>query len=424
MNGLERFFEGLPTHPALLLVATRALLALSAWAADRLAHLLLQRVVGGLVRRSPMRWDDVMLGRGVLRRLAHAVPALVVHHGIQVVPGLPPAVVQVLRNVAAALIVLAIAQSISALLQAAQDVYEERDPERARSRPIKGYLQVARIVLYLLATVLIVAALVERSPLLLLSGIGALAAVLMLVFKDTILSLVANVQIGSNDMVRVGDWIEMPKYGADGDVIDIALHVVKVRNWDKTITTIPTYALVSESFRNWRGMEEVGGRRIKRALPIDQTTVRHLRPDEVAALSRVRLLGPYLEAKAAELSEWNAAHGEAAPVNLRRLTNLGTFRAYALAWLAAHPRIHPDMTLLVRQLPPGPQGLPLEIYGFTSTTAWAEYESIQADVFDHLLAILPEFGLRAFQSPSGADFARIGVVPADVTAQRSDGPES
>ncbi|KFN49566.1 mechanosensitive ion channel family protein [Arenimonas composti] len=413
MDTLRAFYDSILPHPWLLLATTLAVLALLAWLADLLTHRLLLRVVGGLVRRSPMKWDDILLGRGILRRLAHAVPALIFFHGVAVVPGLPPVAAQLLRNLAAALIVLAIAQAISALLRAIQDVYEQRDPERARVRPIKGYLQVARIVLYLIAAVLMIAVLIERSPVLLLSGVGALAAVLMLVFKDTLLSLVANVQISSNDMVRVGDWIEMPKYGADGDVIDIALHVVKVRNWDKTITTIPTYALVSESFRNWRGMQEVGGRRIKRALPIDQSTVRYLGDDEVVALRRFTLLAPYLDAKAAELAAWNAARDGQAPVNLRRLTNIGCFRAYALAWLRAHPRIHQAMTLLVRQLPPGPHGLPLEIYCFTATTAWGEYEGIQADVFDHLLAILPEFGLRAYQAPSGADVVRIGATLRD-----------
>ena len=235
-----------------------------------------------------------------------------------------------------------------------------------------------------------------------------MTAVLMLVFKDTLLSLVASVQLSTHDMLRVGDWIEMPQLNADGFAIDISLHTVKVQNWDKTITTIPTWRLISESYKNWRGMFESGGRRIKRAMYLDQTSVRFLAPEERQRLHRFALIDSYLDRKQAELEEFNAkliAEGKD-PVNTRRVTNVGTFRAYVQAYLQQHPRIHKDMTLLVRQLQPGPTGLPLEIYCFTSTTAWAEYEGIQADIFDHLYAILPEFGLRVFQQPSGGDVRR------------------
>lgn len=405
MDSLNALYEQLAARPWLLTLSSSLALLLLAWLADQLTQRLLVRVLVRLVQVSPVKWDDAILARGVIKRLAHAVPAIVIYLGAPMLPGLPEGVVAVVRNVAAAYVVLTAAQSLSALLSSLQDIYESRDPERARNRPIKGYLQVAKIVLFVLAAVLVIGVLVEKSPLLLLSGFGAMTAVLMLVFKDTILSLVASVQIQSNDMVRVGDWIEMPKYGADGDVIDVALHTVKVQNWDKTITTIPTHALIADSFRNWRGMSESGGRRIKRALPIDQGTVRYLTSEEREGLSRFVLLQPYLEKKAAELAEWNASREGRAPVNLRRLTNLGTFRAYAHAYLRAHPGIHQGMTLLVRQLPPGPEGLPIEVYCFTATTGWGEYEDIQSDIFDHLLAILPEFGLRAFQSPSGGDVA-------------------
>jgi miniconductance mechanosensitive channel len=403
MTSMEALQTTLSAHPWLATLLAAVALALLAWLADQLTQRLLVRVVARLVRASPMKWDDALLARGVVRRLAHAVPAVVVYLGAPLLPGVPEAAVVVLRNVAAAYVVLTAAQAISAFLSSVQDIYDAQDPERARSRPIKGYLQLAKIALFVLATVLMVAVLVDKSPLLLLSGFGAMTAVLLLVFKDTILSLVASLQISSNDMVRVGDWIEMPQFGADGDVVDVALHTVKVQNWDKTITTLPTHALISGSFKNWRGMSESGGRRIKRALPIDQGTVRYLDQDEREALSRFVLLRPYLGKKADELAGWNARHEGQAPVNLRRLTNLGTFRAYARAYLQAHPGIRDDMTLLVRQLDPGPQGLPVEVYCFTATTAWGEYEDIQSDIFDHLLAILPEFGLRAYQAPSGAD---------------------
>jgi len=413
MELLTTLHDALAARPWLLTLVSATLLLLLAWLANLLTRRILLRVLVRLVRASPMKWDDAIVGRGVIRRLSQAVPALVLALGVDLVPGLPTVLAQLVHNVAAAWIIVAAARAASALLSSLQDIYEAADPVRARNRPIKGYLQVGKIVLFVLAAVLVVAALAEKSPLLLLSGFGAMAAVLMLVFKDTILSLVASVQLGSNDMVRVGDWIEMPQFGADGDVVDVALHTVKVQNWDKTITSIPTHALVSTSFKNWRGMSESGGRRIKRALPVDQGTVRYLSDGEREALSRFVLLQPYLERKAAELAGWNAARAGKAPVNLRRLSNLGSFRAYARAYLEAHPGIHRGMTLLVRQLPPGPQGLPIEVYCFTATTEWGAYEDIQSDIFDHLLAILPEFGLRAFQSPSGADVAALGGALAD-----------
>ena len=337
-------------------------------------------------------------------RLATVAPLLIVANGIELVPHLPEAVWLLIQNIAEASIVLSVAMAISKALDYVEELYRRR-PD-AHMRPIKGYVQVLKILVYCGAVILGISALIEQSPLLLLSGLGAMAAVLLLVFKDTILSLVASVQLTSNDMLRVGDWIEMPSMDADGDVIDIALHTVKVQNFDKTITTIPTYKLIAESYRNWRGMNDAGGRRIKRSLPLDQNSVRFLSKEEVDDLRRFRLLTDYLVGKDEELAEWNARElaGDANPVNARRITNIGTFRAYVIAYLKAHPELtDKGFTLLVRQLQPTPQGLPLEVYTFTNTTEWAEYERIQADVFDHLIAILPEFGLRLFQEPSGLD---------------------
>ena len=337
-------------------------------------------------------------------RLATVIPLLVVSRGIDLVPNLPPELVTVTVNVVRALIVLSVAMAISGALDYANELYARR-PE-ARSRPIKGYIQVVKIAMYCGAAILMIAVLIEQSPLLLLSGLGAMAAVLLLVFKDTILSLVASVQLTSNDMLRVGDWIEMPSMDADGDVVDIALHTVKVQNFDKTITTIPTHKLIADSFRNWRGMSDSGGRRIKRALVLDQNSVRFLDEDEVAGLKRFRLLEKYLARKQDEIAEWNRHElaSDSDAINARRITNIGTLRAYVIAYLQSHPRIAGEgFTLMVRQLPPSPQGLPLEIYCFANTIDWAEYEAIQADIFDHMLAILPEFGLRVFQQPSGLD---------------------
>jgi miniconductance mechanosensitive channel len=261
-------------------------------------------------------------------------------------------------------------------------------------------------VLAVLTVVLIISRLLDKSPWALLSGIGALTAVIMLVFKDSILGFVASVQLTTNDMVRRGDWIEMPKYGADGDVIEVSLNTVKVQNWDKTISTIPTYQLMQDTFKNWRGMSESGGRRIKRALYIDMNSIAFCDEEMLRRFEKIELLKDYLHEKRHEVAATNEGIGDPdMPTNLRRLTNVGTFRAYVVAYLRAHPKIHKDMTFLVRQLPPNDTGLPIEIYVFSNDQDWARYEAIQADLFDHFLAVLPEFGLRVFQLPSGADFA-------------------
>lgn len=410
MQTLETWRDWLSGFPMLEMAVALSLLAVVAGVADLLTKRVLLRVIERLVRASPVRWDDALFDRGVARKLSHVVPAVVIYSGLPLVAAMPLNLVALGRNLAMAWVILSIIRAINALLAAIDDVY--RGTERGRSRPIKGYLQVASLVAWIVAGILIVATLLERSPLLLLSGLGALGAVLMLVFRDTILSLVASVQVAGNDMLRVGDWIEMPQVGADGDVIDIALHTVKVQNWDRTITTIPTHRLINESFRNWRGMSESGGRRIMRSLLIDQASVRFLDAEEIEALDRFGLLRDYLAGKRKELGEWNARLAESGlpPVNHRRLTNLGCFRAYVAGYLRHHPRVHQGMIQMVRQRAPTAEGLPLEIYCFTATTAWAEYEGIQADIFDHLIALMPEFGLRLFQRPAGADLA--GLRPA------------
>ncbi len=427
MESLLTFFESWPRVlgglGGLIVVAFVA-----KWAASR----LLAGVVRTLAGRTRTTWDDRLVDRGVVLRLARAVPALVVYAGLGPALGVTSAQVEalaadgsaallfwtwtVVRTAAAAYAVVVVARTFSAALEAANDIYNDTYAD-AKSAPIKGYLQVASLLGYLAAAVVIASMVAGVSPLVLLSGLGALAAVLMLVFKDTILSLVASVQIMSNDMVRIGDWVEMPQAGADGDVIDVALHTVKIQNWDKTISTIPTYKFISESFRNWRGMSDAGGRRIKRALRIDQNSVRFLTDNEIEALSQRDLLRAYMKEKRDDIARHNAARTDDAEPDsapeVRRLTNLGTFRAYVHRYLSAHPKTHQDMTLIVRQLAPGPQGVPIEVYCFSSDTAWASYEAFQADIFDHLIAVLPEFGLKVFQEPAGADFA--GAMTDEAT---------
>ncbi len=400
---LSLALEWLQSRPYLFTTLSAALLLGIAWLANWTVKHLLARALHRTLSATVLGRRLPSYERSIVRRLSNIVPALVLSNGVALIPGLPQTLVTVVENVCRAFIVLTIALAIGGALRQANRLYEQR-PD-ARLRPIKGYLQVIEIAIYTLASILMVATLVDRSPLILLSGLGAMAAVLMLIFQHTLLSLVASVQISSNDIVRVGDWVEMPELNADGDVIDISLHTVKVQNWDKTITSIPTKRFISDPFKNWRGMQESGGRRIKRSLYLDQNSVRFLVAAEVEQLRHFALLRDYLAQKESELETWNLMLLEqgAAPLNQRRLTNLGTFRAYVEIYLRHNPQIRQDMTLLVRQLAPTAAGLPLELYCFTATTVWTDYEAIQADLFDHLLAILPEFDLRVFQYPSGAD---------------------
>ncbi|MYC52569.1 MAG: mechanosensitive ion channel [Gammaproteobacteria bacterium] len=404
----------------LSLVAGLVILVAAAWIADWVTTRIVHGVIRRVAARTRSSWDDRVIERKVFARLAHIVPAAIVYYGIGPVLGVTPLEAATgtasaglilawtfARRLSAAVIVMAAAAAFSAFLDAVNDIYVEAF-EQSRSRPIKGYLQGVSLLAYLGAGVVAIAILANQSPLVFLSGIGALTAVLMLIFRDTILSLVASIQIMSNDMIRIGDWVSMPQANTDGDVIEIALHTVKIQNWDKTISTIPTHKFISESFKNWRGMTESGGRRIKRSLRIDMNSVRFLSDDEIERLSRYETLKDYMAEARRKIESYNAAKatGESGIIpEIRRLTNLGTFRFYVLNYLKANPRVSQQMTVLARQLEPGPKGVPIEIYCFSSDTAWANYEGLQADLFDHLIAILPEFGLRAFQEPSGSDFA-------------------
>ncbi|WP_273717883.1 MULTISPECIES: mechanosensitive ion channel family protein [Bartonella] len=345
--------------------------------------------------------------KNAIQYLANIISAFILSVGVNFIPTLPDAFSTVIDNVANAFIIFFVVLTISASLNIINILYEQRPT--ARLKPIKGYIQIAKIALFAIAAVLMVATLIDRSPLILFSGLGAMAAVLMLIFQDTLLSLVAGIQISSTDMVRVGDWIEIPNLGADGDVIEIALHTVKVQNFDNTITSVPIRKLVTDPFKNWRGMQESGGRRIKRSLFIDQSSIHFLTEEEQKYLSRFNLLEDYFTQKIAEINQWNAQLDKNHDVlaNTRRLTNIGTFRAYVFAYLQQHLNINPNMTFMARQLPPTENGLPLEIYCFTNTTVWLDYEQIQGDIFDHLYSILPFFGLKVFQNPSGYDFNQV-----------------
>jgi miniconductance mechanosensitive channel len=405
---VQQLWDLLEHQPMLRTSLGLLTLLLAALAMGRLVRFVILSAMKALGRQPALFWLNDFLHNKVFHRLAQVTPSLVIQFGLNLVPDLSATASHVLGNIALAFTILFMVLTLGALLNAMLDIYART--EHARTRSIKGYVQLAKMILYVFAGIIIVATLIDRSPLLLLSGLGAMSAVILLVYKDTLLSFVASVQLTSNDMLRVGDWIEMPQVGADGDVVDITLHTVKVQNFDKTIVSIPTWRLMSESFKNWRGMQAAGGRRIKRSLFIDASGVRFVADDEELKLTQVRLLTDYMGRKKAELKAWNEAQGNVAELsaNRRRITNIGTFRAYALAYLKSHPDIHPDMTCMVRQMEATAQGVPLEIYCFTRTTTWADYERIQGDIFDFLLAVLPEFGLSLYQQPSGSDM-RLGL---------------
>lgn len=370
-----------------------------------------------LAKLSSTTWDDALIQYRVFHRLVPILPLLVLNRGVEFVPLLNEPTVELVQRLAVGVIILMVAGSVNGMISSVNVIYSKTTI--AKTRPIKGYLQVVQIVIYVVAGIIVVAALINQSPLYLLSGLGAMTAVLMLVFRDTLLSLVAGVQLTSNDLIRLGDWIEMPGFGADGAVVDIALNSVRVQNWDRTTSVIPTHKFLENSFKNWRTMFESGGRRIKRSIFIDMSTVRFLTTEEIEHFRNYVVLKDYIDEKLADIQAHNATitsdKQASIPANIRQLTNIGTFRAYVSQYLRKHPMIHQELTFLVRQLQPTAEGIPLEIYVFTNDTRWAIYEGVQADVFDHVLSVIPDFGLRVFQSPSGSDVSQI----ADVVERNS-----
>jgi len=354
--------------------------------------------------RSKNTWDDALVKHGFVRRLSILMPIVVIYMSADLMlPGQPTAS-ELFKRLAMVFFVLAGVWMLDSVMLAVREIYCQT--EMSSRRPIRGYLDAIKITAYIMAGIFIVAILTDKSPWGILSILGGFTVILLLVFKDTILGFVASVQLSGHDMVRVGDWIEMPKYGADGDVIDVTIHTVKVRNWDKTITTIPTYSLVSDAFKNWRGMSESGGRRIKRSLYIDMTSIKFCSDSMLERFKKFDLIRDYIDRKQAEIEDYNKNHttDPSQLINGRRQTNIGVFRSYIAAYLKKHPKIHQNMTFLVRHLEPTQYGLPIQIYVFSNDQVWANYEAIQADIFDHLLAAVPEFDLRVYQSPSGYDF--------------------
>lgn len=364
-------------------------------------HIIL-RLIKTIIVRSKSKLDDIFFEHKVLEQLIIIIPSFAIY-------ALSPMLLygQIwVKKLAFCLIVYGVVRTADRFLDATDDIY--RRTEASKTKPIKGFLQIIKIVVYAIGAIIIISVMMDRSPVILLGGIGAASAVLMLIFQNTILGFVASIQLTENDMLRIGDWIEMPSNNADGDVSDISLHTVKVVNWDKTVTTIPTHDMMSKSFKNWRNMQEIGGRRIKRSIYIDMTSIRFCTEDMLERYHKIQYIKPYLEDKMKDIQDYNEKNKVdfSSLVNGRRLTNLGTFRAYLDAYLKNHPQIHHGLTMLVRYLEPTASGLPIELYIFTNTTKWVEYEAIQADIFDHILAIISEFDLRIYQSPTGHDFSR------------------
>ena len=376
---------------------------LIAFFAHSIARGPLLRAIQKIVAKTNTQWDDALIERRVLHRLAHLAPGLIIYR-------LAPLALQDFDQVesivhtGSKLYLLFVGTiTIDALLSAGLDIY--RTTNASKEISIKSLIQFVKVILYFVAGLFALSILLNQPPSVLIGGLTALTAILLLVFKDAILGLVAGIQLTVNRMVARGDWIEMPKYGADGDVLDVSLTTVKIQNWDKTITTIPSYALISESFRNWRGMKESGGRRIKRAINIDLSSISFCDEEMLARFSQIQYITEHIDSKRTTLAEYNNSNNIDLShlVNGRRMTNIGTFRAYIIAYLKNHPDISDEMTFLVRQLAPTDCGVPIEIYVFCRDTVWANYESIQADIFDHIFAITPEFDLRIFQRPSGTD---------------------
>lgn len=385
-----------------------ALVLVLAFAADFICRKVLLRAIARLVQKTKATWDDILFDRRVMVYLSHMVAPVVIYLLLPVAFAQTDSVtLNFIRRLCFIYIIFSFLFFINAFLKAAYTVYSAK--ESMRDRPLKGLLQTLQVSLWLIGIIVIVAELLGKSPYSLLAGLGASAAVLMLVFKDSIMGFVSGVQLSANDMLKVGDWITMPKYGADGTVIEVTLNTVKVRNWDNTITTIPPYLLVSDSFQNWRGMRESGGRRVKRSINIDMTSVRFCTPEMLEKYRKIQLLKEYIDRTEAVVEAYNAENGidNEVLVNGRRQTNLGVFRAYLTAYLKSLPVVNKELNCMVRHLQPTDHGLPIELYFFSTIKDWIPYEGVQADVFDHVLAIIPEFGLRVFQSPSGADLQRL-----------------
>lgn len=387
-------------------------LAMSAlWVGATLAYFvvkhILVRLIKKLILKTKSDLDDVLIKHKVFTRIAYLVPVVLVYkltpQALYSYPVFSQIMVTIVSVYLVVLLVLIVNSTIDALLEIFNNF------SISRKVPIHSFGQVVKIITYLLAAIVIVSLLIGESPLKLFAGLGAMTAVLMLVFKDPILGFVAGVHLSYNRMVTIGDWVDIPQHNASGDILEIGLTTVKVKNFDNTITTVPTQSLINDSFKNWRGMQESSGRRIKRAIHIDINSIKFCDQDDIARYRKIDHIKEYLAVKQSELDNYNkhSITNQESLANGRRLTNIGTFRAYVLAYLKHHPMINQNLTILARQLSASDGGLPIEVYAFSSDKNWANYEALQADIFDHLFAVTSAFDLRVFQRPSGVDLHQL-----------------
>ena len=396
--GLTEFYAGIANKAVLV-----AAVILISFIVDLAAKKILLSVITKVVHKTKTKWDDILVERGLFNRLAHIAPVLILYFAVPLIFPTVDTAIALLQRIILAYMIVVVLMVLSSFLSAVNAIYTTY--EISKNRPIKGYLQIVRVFISIIGIVLVITTILNKSAMGLLSGIGAMSAVIMLVFKDSILGLVAAIQLSGNDMIRIGDWITVPAYGADGDVIDIKLQTVTIQNFDKTIVSVPIYSLVSSSFKNWRGMSDSDGRRIKRHISIDMNSIKFCSPEMIERFKKIDILGEYIAGKQQEIDEdnINKKANTSELINGRRMTNLGVFRAYIEACLRGNPQISDNMTFLIRQLQPSDKGIALEIYVFSSDQNWVNYEGIQADIFDHLLAAVSYFDLAVYQTPSGLD---------------------
>ncbi len=406
-------FNCLPDTQLTLIVSRVILLTavtIIAFLAKYILKKFFHRLVIKAVEKTKNTFDDHLVEAGVMRHLYQMIPLTIIYFSIHQIFEAGNSAGVALERLLLSIIAVVVILAINNVLDAFESYYQSFDV--SRTTPIKSYLQLAKIFLVVITLVFVIATLIDKSPWGIVSSIGAMTAIILLIFKDWILGLVASIQINTNDLVNIGDWIEMPKYNADGDIIDISLLNVRVRNFDKTITSIPTYALISESFINWRGMKETGARRIKRVVYIDISSISFCDDELLAHLKSFNLLKDYINEKEVEIRKHNTTRGLPGvdSLNGRHLTNLGLFRKYATEYLVHNEHIDQNLTLMVRQKEVQQHGLPIEIYAFVNDTVWQNFENIQSDIFDHIFAIIPHFNLSLYQAPSGQDLKALKTV--------------
>ena len=410
-NDLTNLLQQMGVHKESLGITQRIVIIagilIIAFVADYFCRKIVVPTIKKLTARTQATWDDYLFNDAVLDNMCHLIPPIILYVLLPFAFPHEPVTLTFILKLCWVYITAVAMKLICSFLTSFYTISSEH--EKLKNHPLKGVYQMIKLIVICVGVIIIVSTLIDKDPVNILTGLGASAAILMLVFKDTIMGLVAGVQLSANDMLRPGDWITMPKYGADGTVIEVTLTTVKVRNWDNTITTVPPYALVSDSFQNWNAMRESGGRRIKRSVNIDMSSVKFCTPEMLERFRKISLLKDYIERKEQDLQDYNAAHSidNTVKVNGRRQTNLGVFRAYLTAYLRSLPYTNQELHCMVRHLQPTDRGIPVELYFFSTVKDWIPYEEIQADVFDHVLAVIPEFDLRVFQSPSGADVQRM-----------------